>query len=119
MIDVVLRHVLALLLILGVGAIPLGAKASVVETTAMATSMAMAGSMADEMPCCPDDAPAMPDCQKSCPLLATCMTTCAPAAPTALSDDAGALVACAAAAAGDDSLRPSPDGGPPARPPRS
>jgi len=106
-----------MLLMLGVGVIPLAAKAAV-PAGEMAAMISME-TMADGMPCCPDDAPAMPDCQKSCPLLATCMTTYAPAAPVAFVIERRNAVTFAAASPGDDATRPSPDAGPPARPPRS
>ena len=113
-----LRLLLVFLLTLGVGSIPLGPEGAE-SGSSMTTAMATSASMADAMPCCPDDAPAMPDCRKSCPLLATCMTICAPAAPVAAFTDAGQVMRIAANFPGDDAVRPSPDTGPPSRPPRS
>lgn len=118
MTTVVLRSLLAFMLMLGVGLTPLAAKAAV-PVGVMDMSTTSTEAMADGMPCCPDDAPAMPDCRKSCPLLATCMTTCAPATPVALVIERRSAVNFAAASPGDDAARPSPDAGPPSRPPRS
>lgn len=113
-----LRQLLAFLLIVGVGAVPLAANAAVFGP-GMPAAMASMEPIADGMPCCPDDAPAMPDCQKSCPLLATCMTKCAPAAPVALTIEAHRIVTLAADHPGDDAARVGPVSAPPARPPRT
>lgn len=112
------RHLLIFVLMLGVGAIPVAANAAAVRA---ATPVAMDSmeTMADGMPCCPDDAPVMPDCQKSCPLLATCMTKCAPAAPMAVMTKSHRTLALSAVRPGDDAARAGPVSKPPARPPRS
>lgn len=112
------RHVLIFVLMLGVGAIPVAANAAAVMA---ATPVAMDSmeTMADGMPCSPDDAPVMPDCQKSCPLLATCMTKCAPAAPMAVMTRSHRILVLSAVFPGDDPARAGPVSEPPARPPRS
>jgi hypothetical protein len=113
-----LRQLLVLLLIVGVGAVPLAANA-VVFGPGKPAPMASMEPMAYGMPCCPDDVPAMPDCQKSCPLLATCMTKCAPAAPVALTIEAHRIVTLAAHHPGDDAAQVGSVSAPPARPPRT
>jgi len=74
--------------------------------------------MSPEMPCCPNPKDKQPDCTTNCPALSFCLAKCFASEPMA-----SATVAQAATVtlgfAGNEALRISRPGEPPARPPRS
>jgi hypothetical protein len=111
--SLILRKMLAILVIAGLGVSPLYASAMKgMEQSVQASSMA---GMADDMPCHPDKSPS----DKACPFMVVCLSLCFQGMPPV----AGAIVAPATIKLRTafervrelTSLAPSP----PARPPRA
>ena len=113
-----LKRLTFLLLVFGVALAPLGAQAGFrVGTTSQ--DVATAETMAEGMPCCPDEAPLRPACPKVCPLMAVCMTASIPATPESSTLGGRSILALAQLVPLDDQSRSGPVAGPPARPPRT
>jgi len=109
----ILRHVLAIFVIAGLIAGPLGASAAADATQATA----MAG-MSDDMPCCPHKPPPV-DCPK-CPFMAVCsMPQCLLGAPAGMVVGAVAPTVARLLLPLSDLQRDGLGYSPPPRPPRS
>lgn len=73
--------------------------------------------MSPEMPCCPNPKDKQPDCTTNCPAVSFCLAKCFASEPTASATVVQAVVAMLGFA-GNEALRISRPGEPPARPPR-
>ncbi|QZO00345.1 hypothetical protein [Chenggangzhangella methanolivorans] len=103
----VLKRLTFLLLVFGVALEPLGAQAGFrVGTTSQ--DVATAETMAEGMPCCPDEAPLRPACPKVCPLMAVCMTASIPATPESSTLGGRSILALAQLVPLDDQSRSGP-----------
>ena len=107
-----------LILVLFVTATMLAALVTPANATYVRMDSETMAAMSPEMPCCPNPNDNQPDCTPGCPAVSFCLPKCFPSGPMASATVVRAVLVMLAVA-GNEALRISRPGEPPARPPRS